>query len=84
MTEQQLSAQNPRELTANELDQVAGGAADNMFPGRTAPGQADHTLNQAPFFPTTFTGSAEHGNTGANGSPPPGNGAVNINMHTPV
>jgi hypothetical protein len=53
MTEQRLSAQNPRELTANELDQVAGGASDNAFwTGMTRSG------GMGSFFPTgKVTGS---------------------------
>jgi hypothetical protein len=84
MTEQQLSAQNPRELTANELDQVAGGASDLFFPARTSFGLVDSNRVMAgvpgsPFTVTTVLGSSVRGNPGS----PTRNGALNNNIHHP-
>jgi hypothetical protein len=89
MTEQRLSAQNPRELTANEWDQVTGGASDNFFPARDSPG----LLNQgrtttgvggSPFTVTTVTGSTVQGNGGSeNTGTPRMNGATIVTSHFP-
>jgi hypothetical protein len=93
MTEQRLSAQNPRELTANEWDQVTGGASDLFFPGRDSPGllrngrTVPSTMTQpagSDFNPTTVTGSTVAGNGGA-GTPgtPISNGALVVSNHHP-
>jgi hypothetical protein len=79
MTEQQLSAQNPRELTANELDQVAGGASDIIHSTGTLSGG---------FTTTKSTGSTVANDGTGNGgieNPNPisgkGNGTTNFTQH---
>lgn len=77
MTEQRPSAQNPRELTANELDQVAGGASDNQFFTGTTPGGIFVSTGK-------FTGStvSASGNGGVeNPSSPKMNGTTNVHNH---
>jgi len=89
MTEQRLSAQNPRELTANELDQVAGGASDNFFPARDAQGLINQGrvttgVGGSPFTVTTVTGSTVQGNGGVeNPGTPRMNGTTNVRSHFP-
>jgi hypothetical protein len=90
MTDQRLSAQNPRELTANEWDQVTGGASDNFFPGRDSPGLINNgrtttmPVAGSDFNPTTVTGSTVSGNGGAgNPGTPISNGALNVSNHHP-
>jgi hypothetical protein len=73
MTEQRLSAQNPRELTANELDRVAGGASDVKF--------ENVTTGVVAFRGSTISPS---GNGGAENPSPKGLGTTNFIQHLTV
>jgi hypothetical protein len=81
MTEQQRSAQNPRELTANELGQVAGGASDILHYSGTVVGGTF-----TPRKPSTGSTTANDG-TGNGGVEMPNpisgkaNGTTNFTTH---